>query len=163
MKIQSSKSKKFNLPYKGKSSILSIGDNSSKKIDFSTLVKENYISNEIDIFNKELDKTIQELDAYAEKISNNPLNEELLKKYKYRLQRFLTKAAGMYQQIFETNTYRRNRFRKTKTETITVIQTIDTELEKLTMEILKREKSRINLLEKFHILKGLILDLKIGK
>ncbi len=161
MKINSSKNKNIEIPYKSKQSINPESTEEYQKVDFSKLVEENIVTEKINNFNKELDSTIRELENIAAKFSKEPFNQNLLKKYKFRLQRFLTQAMKMYQNVFETNTYQRTFLGKSKNKRITVIQTIDQEIQNLTMEILNKEKSRIKLLEKFNRLKGLILDLRI--
>jgi uncharacterized protein YaaR (DUF327 family) len=163
MKIDSSKKKNFNIPYGSKSNKTIQNSNNVTEESFVNILKQNVINNEFDNFNKELEQTVQELDAVVKDIQEDPYNEDLLKKYKSRLQRFIIKATDMYQTRYETTTLRKSGLRRKKDYKISTIQIINQEIEKLTVDMLKRESSRINLLEKFNLLKGLILDLHIDK
>lgn len=158
MKIDPSKSRKIGLPFNKKNSLPS-DTNIEKSADFKNLINDsitNYVFND---FNKELEQTIFELDSIVNEFKKNPASEEVLFKYKNRLARFLSTAMNMFQekQIDVTGSKRSKASR-----IVTTIKIIDENLVDITEGILQNEKKRIALLAKFDMLKGLLLNLKIG-
>ena len=73
--------------------------------------------------------------------------------------RFLAKAISMFQdkQIDITGSRR-----KKNSRILVTVNIINENLAQMTSEILKNEQQRIELLAKFDMLKGLILNMKIG-
>ncbi len=159
MKIDPSKNKKINIPFKGKSSPSAGEIKNSSMSAFGSIVNEQINNAFAEDYNRELEHTVYDLDAIVDEIKKNPLKEDALIKYKNRLGRFLAKAISMFQdkQIDITG----SRWKKNSRILVTV-NIINENLAQMTSEILKNEQQRIELLAKFDMLKGLILNMKIG-
>jgi len=153
MKIDPSKDKKISIPLKGKGTPLIGNTNNSPISSFSSIVNENISNAFVDDFNRELEQTVNDLDTIVDEMKRNPMKEDSLFRYKNRLGRFLAKAVSMFQekQIDITGP----RWKKNSRIVVTV-NIINENLAQMTA------KDRIDLLAKFDMLKGLILNMKIG-